>query len=259
MDAQTLISVYRIGFYASMAVALLGLIVAVVLFVRFDIRTIWLIRTGRARKRSVAAMQEASRSGGRMRKDTVKRTAGEGAPTSGRINTTRDLQVDPITIEIEPPVQSPKGGTTVLSPADAPVPPPPKGGTTVLSPADAPAPQPPKGGTTVLTPQDAPVPQPPKGGTTVLTPQDAPVPQPTRGATTVLTPADAPTAQPPVTSVLGQPYGGAQTTVLSASYDDRIGGTEELHPAGGVVYMPAAPTGFVITEEVFLIHSTETI
>lgn len=73
MDAQALIEIYQTGFYASAATAALGLMLAVFFFFRFRINSVWAIRTGRAQRKAVQELQEASRSDGRMRKDEKRR------------------------------------------------------------------------------------------------------------------------------------------------------------------------------------------
>ena len=72
MNVQTMIALCRDGFFVSLVVALAGLIAAVVIFIKFDIRNIWLIRSGRARRQSIEEMNSASRAGGRMRSDQRK-------------------------------------------------------------------------------------------------------------------------------------------------------------------------------------------
>ena len=69
MDAQALIRIYQTGFYICIAIAIVGLLVSVLFFFRFHIGTIWLIQTGKAQRKAVQNMQEASRQNGRMRQE----------------------------------------------------------------------------------------------------------------------------------------------------------------------------------------------
>lgn len=94
MDAQALIQIYRTGFFICAGIAALGLALSILFFFRFRIRDIWAVRTGRAQKKAVHDMQEASRSEGRMRKDESRYgKIGEDAPPE----TTEDLRTEEIT------------------------------------------------------------------------------------------------------------------------------------------------------------------
>ena len=61
MDAQALIRIYQTGFYICIAIAIVGLLLSVLFFFRFHIGNIWLIQTGKAQRKAVQNMQEASR------------------------------------------------------------------------------------------------------------------------------------------------------------------------------------------------------
>lgn len=74
MEAQDLIIAYRTGFYLCAAVAVLGLMLSVTLFMRFKIPTIWAVRTGRAEKQAVRELQEKGKREGQMRKSARRRT-----------------------------------------------------------------------------------------------------------------------------------------------------------------------------------------
>lgn len=105
--AQSMIQVYRTCFYICMAITVLGLANAVFLFFRFDIRTIFEIRTGRAAKRTIRRMEEANASTGRLRQEDMDFTT--GGLTTGNSTTT------PL-----PPSPSPASGsgeTTLLNAA----------------------------------------------------------------------------------------------------------------------------------------------
>ena len=69
MDAQALIRIYQTGFYICIAIAIVGLLLSVLFFFRFHIGNIWLIQTGKAKRKAVQNMQEASRQNGRMRQE----------------------------------------------------------------------------------------------------------------------------------------------------------------------------------------------
>ena len=69
MDAQALIRIYQTGFYICIAIAIVGLLLSVLFFFRFHIGNILLIQTGKAQRKAVQNMQEASRQNGRMRQE----------------------------------------------------------------------------------------------------------------------------------------------------------------------------------------------
>ena len=64
-----LISIFRICFYICLAFTILFFIISVVLFFLFDIKTIFNIRTGRAKQKTIKEMQAANNSTGRLRVD----------------------------------------------------------------------------------------------------------------------------------------------------------------------------------------------
>ena len=64
-----LISIFRICFYVCLAFTILFFIISVVLFFLFDIKTIFNIRTGRAKQKTIKEMQAANNSTGRLRVD----------------------------------------------------------------------------------------------------------------------------------------------------------------------------------------------
>ena len=74
MDAQALIRIYQTGFYICIAIAIVGLLLSVLFFFRFHIGNIWLIQTGKAQRKAVQNMQEASRQNGRMRQEEAHHT-----------------------------------------------------------------------------------------------------------------------------------------------------------------------------------------
>ena len=64
-----LISIFRICFYVCLAFTILFFIISVVLFFLFDIKTIFNIRTGRAKQKTIKEKQAANNSTGRLRVD----------------------------------------------------------------------------------------------------------------------------------------------------------------------------------------------
>lgn len=80
-----MISVLNTGFIICLSAAILFLIISVVLFFLFDIKTIFMIRSGRAQAKSIKEMQEANASTGRLmntkknQKKTQTRTYDESA------------------------------------------------------------------------------------------------------------------------------------------------------------------------------------
>ncbi|HJD21114.1 MAG TPA: hypothetical protein H9915_04760 [Candidatus Gemmiger faecigallinarum] len=66
-QVQPMIRIYQICFYACLAITVLGIASAVFLFFRFDIRTIFEIRTGRAAKRTIEKMARLNATTGRLK------------------------------------------------------------------------------------------------------------------------------------------------------------------------------------------------
>lgn len=79
-----LISVFNTAFVICLAGAILFFIISIVLFFLFDIRTIFMIRSGRAQAKTVKEMQEANSSTGRLRvgKSTQTASLKKGKKTS---------------------------------------------------------------------------------------------------------------------------------------------------------------------------------
>lgn len=74
--AESLIGIYRTCFYICMVITILGLANAVFLFVKFDVRSIFEIRTGRAAKRTIQKIAEANAMTGRLRPVEMDFTTG---------------------------------------------------------------------------------------------------------------------------------------------------------------------------------------
>ena len=64
--AVVLIGVYRTCFYVCLALMLLGLASAAILFFRFDVRQIFMIRTGRAARQTIRKIAETNARTGRL-------------------------------------------------------------------------------------------------------------------------------------------------------------------------------------------------
>ena len=160
MNVQSMITLYRNGFFVSLVIALVGLAAAILIFIKFDIHSIWLIRSGRSRRQSIEKMVSDSRSGGRMRTD-VQKTATRPGPEEHPAgqepphNRTADLE-DGITAGLakEVPTFAAPAGMTQSTPAPA---------AEVLTPTEAPA-------TALLSPVGAPPTEVLYSGTEELTP-----------------------------------------------------------------------------------------
>lgn len=77
MDAQSLIQTYQTGFYLCMVITIVGIVLSLFCFFRFKIGNIWAIQSGKAQKKAVKELQEASRQDGRMRADEARYFTGQ--------------------------------------------------------------------------------------------------------------------------------------------------------------------------------------
>lgn len=66
-NADSIISIFKTCLQFCIAFAILFLVISIVLFFVFDIRAIFSIRTGRAKKKTIKEMQEANNKTGRLR------------------------------------------------------------------------------------------------------------------------------------------------------------------------------------------------
>ncbi len=73
---------FQTGYRVCFGIAIAALIIALILFFLFDIRTIFMIRTGRAQRRKVQEMEERNQRTGKLRDDTEK-DLGSGTSDSG--------------------------------------------------------------------------------------------------------------------------------------------------------------------------------
>lgn len=113
--AVVLIGIYRTCFYICLGVMLLGLSSAVILFFKFDIKTIFLIRTGRAARQTIRKMAETNARTGRLQAgDELDYTS--GGLTGGDMTTplgasaassSTEAVVTPQTTPIEQPLSPP--------------------------------------------------------------------------------------------------------------------------------------------------------
>lgn len=78
-QAQQLIQAYRLGFNISAILTVLAILSAVFIFFKFDIRTIFSIRTGRAAKKTIEKMAMENAKTGRLRQDEILVTEGSAA------------------------------------------------------------------------------------------------------------------------------------------------------------------------------------
>lgn len=118
--AESLIGIYRTCFYICMVITILGLANAVFLFMKFDVRGIFEIRTGRAAKRTIQKIAEANAMTGRLRPVEMDFTTGGLSVGNTGAGATTPLKSSPT----EPPIQRQPIEETPLSAPPAAGPPP---------------------------------------------------------------------------------------------------------------------------------------
>jgi hypothetical protein len=69
MDNTTLITIASIGLKISIALFIIGLVLTVLVFWKLDIRNVYLIRSGRAKRKTVSKMQEHNSRTGKLREE----------------------------------------------------------------------------------------------------------------------------------------------------------------------------------------------
>ncbi len=119
-----LISIFRICFYICLAFTILFFIISVVLFFLFDIKTIFNIRTGRAKQKTIKEMQAANNSTGRLRVDgktlTSQLSKNDKKNIKKRENIIVPPQTEPVKEQYVNQSKTPYGdgseNTTVLQP-----------------------------------------------------------------------------------------------------------------------------------------------
>lgn len=118
---QALIQIYRTCFYISVGITVLGLASAVFLFFKFDIRTIFEIRSGRAAKRTIQKMKQANAATGRLRQQEEMDYTTGGLADNALQNKNPEVLSSGSLKQQTPP----STGETMQLPQEAPVPPPP--------------------------------------------------------------------------------------------------------------------------------------
>ena len=76
-NTERLISIYHTGFVVSAILLVAGILLAILFFFLFDIRTIFLIRTGRAKQQTIDEMKEKNLQTGRLGVDSPYTPSGE--------------------------------------------------------------------------------------------------------------------------------------------------------------------------------------
>lgn len=76
-NTEQLISLYHTGFIASAVLMVMGLVLAVLFFFLFDIRNIFLIRSGRAKQKTIEDMQARNLKTGKLSAATPYTDSGE--------------------------------------------------------------------------------------------------------------------------------------------------------------------------------------
>ena len=122
MDAVEQMNLFGTLFYVSMGVAILGFLLAVILFFLFDIRNVYAMMTGKAQKRSEAQMREKNKTAGSIRMSAKEanvgvvpsfETTGDLRQRTGKVKSENGFQ------ELEAVSHSAESETTVLHPEEA--------------------------------------------------------------------------------------------------------------------------------------------
>lgn len=87
-NSVQLLKIFQAGFTVFLVLAILFLILSIVLFIKFDIRGIWQIKSGRAQSRAIREKQEEAAMSGKIR--NTRRPAPE-LKRSGQLNTTGNI------------------------------------------------------------------------------------------------------------------------------------------------------------------------
>lgn len=91
-DSVQLLKIYNVGFWICLTLAVLFLIISVILFVKFDIKGIWSLKSGRAQAKAIREKQSEAAKSGKMR--TGKKNAPE-LMASGELETERQTTMRP--------------------------------------------------------------------------------------------------------------------------------------------------------------------
>ena len=122
-----LLGIFQTGFTVFLVLAIIFLILSVILFVKFDIRGIWQMRSGKARNRAIREKEEEAAKSGNIR--SVRRPAPElqrsgelnvgaeesGKPVTGPISTERTHITPPEKPQMQPTSQQLRDGTTLTT------------------------------------------------------------------------------------------------------------------------------------------------
>lgn len=73
-ELERMISIYHTAFIVCLVLAIVFLIISIILFIKFDIRKIFDMRTGRGAKRTIQKMEEINARTGKLREDVVSNT-----------------------------------------------------------------------------------------------------------------------------------------------------------------------------------------
>ena len=96
-----LISVFNTAFVICLSGAILFFVISVVLFFLFDIRTIFMIRSGRAQAKTVKEMQDANANTGRLR-------VGKTTQTSSLKKGKKTSKIGSVVPPVQPPAEASK-------------------------------------------------------------------------------------------------------------------------------------------------------
>lgn len=126
MNAQSMIAAYNTGFTVCLVITVLAVASAVFLFFKFDIRTIFAIRTGRAERQTIEKLREANARTGTLRPAPEAYTAeGVAAPTAETTPLAQTGQTGAAAAETTPLAQTPAAAPPAAAAAEvtAPLPP----------------------------------------------------------------------------------------------------------------------------------------
>lgn len=122
-NTEQLINIYHTGFIVCVVLFVIGVLLAVACFFLFDIRNIFMLRTGRAKQRTIEEMQARNQKTGKLSSDVPYTDSGslKGPSTGKRGKKSGALKVEPKRpVSIEPPQAAPKKqlGTELTANAD---------------------------------------------------------------------------------------------------------------------------------------------
>lgn len=123
MDNERLISIYHTGFIVCAVLLIVGIALAVLFFFMFDIRNVYMIRTGRAKQKTIEEMQARNLKTGKLSSSAPYTDSGElrkkeEKRKTGQFKTGAFKLPERRKITVEPPKESPKRPQT--APASSP-------------------------------------------------------------------------------------------------------------------------------------------